>query len=129
MLMRWDDYRREVMQRVSLSGYCPINGKPQLLSKASLESLLTHPDAQAVPMDGKTHLPSWYWAQNTLDTGSEPFAHRLPAYDLDHAYIVVDDFMATSTTCWMPGRLWIPTTTHGWRQRTRNTIRRASSAI
>ncbi|MGP9834272.1 toxin VasX [Marinobacter sp. NSM] len=93
MLMRWDDYRREVMQRVSLSGYCPINGKPQLLSKASLESLLTHPDAQAVPMDGKTHLPSWYWAQNTLDTGSEPFAHRLPAYDLDHAYIVVDDFM------------------------------------
>lgn len=93
MLISWEDYRKQVMQRVSLSGYCPINGKPQLLSQASLESLLTHPDAQTVPMDGKTHLPSWYWTQNTLDTGSEPFAHRLAAYDLDHAYIVVDDFM------------------------------------
>ncbi|MBN7770122.1 hypothetical protein KUV44_10480 [Marinobacter daepoensis] len=93
MLISWDDYRKQVMQRVSLSGYCPINGKPQLLSKASLESLLTHPDARTEPMEGKTHLPSWYWAQDTLDTGSEPFAHRLPAYDLDHAYIVVDDFM------------------------------------
>ncbi|WP_029654514.1 toxin VasX [Marinobacter daepoensis] len=93
MLISWDDYRKQVMQRVSLSGYCPINGKPQLLSKASLESLLTHPDARTEPMEGKTHLPSWYWAQETLDTGSEPFAHRLPAYDLDHAYIVVDDFM------------------------------------
>ncbi|HAX10873.1 MAG TPA: hypothetical protein DCX68_12610, partial [Marinobacter hydrocarbonoclasticus] len=93
MLIRWEDYRKQVMQRVSLSGYCPINGKPQLLSQASLESLLTHPDTQTVPMDGKTHLPSWYWTQNTLDTGSEPFAHRLAAYDLDHAYLVVDDFM------------------------------------
>lgn len=93
MLIRWEDYRKQVMQRVSLSGYCPINGKPRLLSKASLESLLTHPDTQTVPMDGKTHLPSWYWTQNTLDTGSEPFAHRLAAYDLDHAYLVVDDFM------------------------------------
>ena len=93
MLISWEDYRKQVMQRVSLSGYCPINGKPQLLSQASLESLLTHPDTQTVPMDGKTHLPSWYWTQNTLDTGSEPFAHRLAAYDLDHAYIVVDDFM------------------------------------
>jgi hypothetical protein len=93
MLIRWEDYRRQVMQRVGLSGYCPINGKPQLLSKASLESLLTHPDAETAPMDGRTDLPSWYWAQNTLDTGSEPFAHRLAAYDLDHAYLVVDDFM------------------------------------
>lgn len=93
MLISWEDYRKRVMQRVSLSGYCPINGKPQLLSKASLELLLTHPDTQTVPMDGKAHLPSWYWAQNTRDSGSEPFAHRLPAYDLDHTYIVVDDFM------------------------------------
>ncbi|WP_273205601.1 toxin VasX [Marinobacter subterrani] len=93
MLIRWEDYRRQVMQRVSLSGYCPIKGKPQLLSKTSLESLLTHPAEQAVPMDGKAHLPSWYWAQNTLDKGSEPFAHRLAAYDLDHAYLVVDDLM------------------------------------
>ncbi|MDP4547702.1 toxin VasX [Marinobacter sp. MDS2] len=93
MLIRWEDYRREVMQRVSLSGYCPINGKRHLLSKESLESLLAHPDKQTETMDGKPHLPSWYWAQNALDTGSEPFAHRLPAYDLDHAYIVVDDFM------------------------------------
>lgn len=93
MLIRWDSYRRDVMQRVNLAGYCPINGKPQLLTKPDLETLLTHPESQTVPVDGQAQLAPWYWAQNTLDKGPEPFAHRLPAYDLDHAYLVVDDLM------------------------------------
>ncbi|MDX1757889.1 MAG: toxin VasX [Marinobacter sp.] len=93
MLIGWQNYRRDVMKRVDLAGYCPVTGKPQLLTKPDLESLLTHPDSQTVPMDGKTQLAPWYWAQDTLDEGPEPFAHRLPAYEQDHAYLVVDDLM------------------------------------
>ncbi|WP_375176268.1 toxin VasX [Marinobacter mobilis] len=93
MLIGWENYRRDVMKRVDLAGYCPINGKPQLLTKPDLESLLTHPDLQTVPMDGQTELAPWYWAQSDLDDGSEPFAHRLSAYEQDHAYLVVDDLM------------------------------------
>ncbi|NWN92628.1 hypothetical protein HLV39_14115 [Marinobacter adhaerens] len=91
MLIRWESYRSEVMRRVVLSGYCPIKGSPQLLNKPDLEQLLQHPVKAAVPIDGQTDLPPWYWSQDTMDGSREPFSHRLAAYEQDHAYLVVDD--------------------------------------
>ena len=93
MLIGWRSYRAKVMRRVSLSGFCPIEGNAQLLTKPDLEQLLAHPDAFEVPMDGTSHLAPWYWSQDTLDGALEPFAHRMAAYELDHAYLVVDDLM------------------------------------
>ncbi|MFL1456298.1 toxin VasX [Marinobacter sp. GN3S48] len=93
MLIQWDNYRSDVMRRVDLSGYCPVTGKPQLLTKPDLEALLTHPEAQTVPMDGQIELAPWYWAQPSLEKGPEPFAHRLAAYEQDHAYLIVDDLV------------------------------------
>lgn len=91
MLIRWESYRSEVMKRVVLSGFCPIQGKPQLLNKPDLEQLLQHPVKTTVPMDGQASLPPWYWSQDTMDDSREPFSHRLAAYEQDHAYLVVDD--------------------------------------
>lgn len=91
LLIQWHDYRGQVMRKVNLSGYCPTTGKPHLLTKPDLESLLVHPESKPVPMDGQTKLEPWYWAQNTLDGDRESFAHRLSAYEQDHAYLVVDD--------------------------------------
>lgn len=93
MLIQWDNYRSGVMRRVDLSGYCPVTGKPQLLTKPDLEALLTHPEVQTVPMDGQIELAPWYWAQPSLEKGPEPFAHRLAAYEQDHAYLIVDDLV------------------------------------
>ncbi|WP_165856463.1 toxin VasX [Marinobacter sp. JSM 1782161] len=91
MLIQWRDYRDQVMRKVDLSANCPLDGSSHLLSKADLEELLSHPEERDVPMDGQVELGAWYWAQESLDGEREPFAHRLPAYEQDHAYLVVDD--------------------------------------
>jgi len=93
LLIRWRSYRQEVMTRVSLAGVCPIRGGARLLTKPDLEQRLSHPVAFTVPMDGQSALAPWYWAQDTLDGDTEPFAHRLATYEQDHAYLVVDDLM------------------------------------
>ncbi|OJS98925.1 toxin VasX [Marinobacter nauticus] len=91
MLIRWRSYRSEVMKRVELNGYCPVSGKSHLLNKPDLEELLNRPIENAVPMDGQSYLAPWYWSQDTLDGAQEPFCHRLAEYEVDHAYLLVDD--------------------------------------
>lgn len=90
MLIAWQDYRRQVMNTVSLAGYCPQSGNAHLLPKETLETALVHPGDG----EGNGEFGAWYWAAEPEEGKKgkkEPFAHRLAKYEKDHAYLVVDD--------------------------------------
>jgi hypothetical protein len=91
MLIAWSDYRSQVMRRVNLSSFCPEKGAKNLLTKAMLEETLVHAEPQA-DVEAAA-LPAWYWAEDTASNNAEPFAHRLSAYEDDHAYLIVDDLV------------------------------------
>lgn len=93
MLIAWSDYRSQVMRRVSLSGFCPETGSKNLLTKAALEDTLAHPGPPSEAAPASTAFPHWYWAEDIASDSPEPFAHRLSAYEDDHAYLIVDDLV------------------------------------
>ncbi len=93
MLIAWSDYRSQVMRRVSLSSFCPEKGSENLLTKAALEGTLVHAEPQTEADAEATGFPAWYWAEDTVSDSAEPFAHRLSAYEDDHAYLIVDDLV------------------------------------
>ncbi|MBQ0832874.1 toxin VasX [Marinobacter sp.] len=93
MLIAWSDYRSQVMRRVSLSRFCPETGSENLLTKAALEDTLVHPGPQNEAAPASTAFPDWYWAEDIATDSPEPFAHRLSAYEDDHAYLIVDDLV------------------------------------
>ena len=93
MLIAWSDYRSQVMRRVSLSSFCPEKGSKNLLTKAALEDTLVHAEPQTEADAESTAFPAWYWAEDTVSDSAEPFAHRLSAYEDDHAYLIVDDLV------------------------------------
>lgn len=89
MLISWKDYRRQVMRKVSLGGYCVEAGTRHLLPKGVVEENLSSPEPGADP-DEEAFSP-WYWVVESEAGKPEPFTHRLRAYDKDHAYLVLDD--------------------------------------